>query len=86
MIEGAIGLVISVVAALIYRDFRLAGEPSTFKRIVAFAVGFPWSVIVLATVEFGAERLDAPDDGTELLEEIRRGRGDSSAPEDPTDR
>lgn len=74
MVEGVLGLVVSVLAAFLYRDFRREGEPSTFKRIVAFGVGFPWSVIVLATVEPRPDRLTAPDGDTDLLEEIRRER------------
>lgn len=75
MIEAIMGLVVSVLAALIYRDFRLEGERSTLKRIVAFGLGFPWSVIVLATVaEPRPDRDAGADEETDLLEEVRRER------------
>lgn len=74
MLESVIAFVISVLAAWIYRDFRLEGEPSTFKRIIAFCLGFPWSVLVLATVEPEPDRVAGGDDGADLLEEIRRER------------
>lgn len=80
MIRGVLALVVQVLAVLVYSDERRRDRRS-WKRILTFWMGFPWTLVSLAVVEPDpAAELEESEELGELLREIRRDREERGAP------